>query len=130
DRFWDLANQKLESMGITAQRTDIDEANGETDNTYDDSEAIFQKLNYSDDSNFSQSSKDTASAHIKTLLSTVPVYVYENGKVVTDEDGNYVEDLNMIGLPRYEDLDTIWNDLLYSLVEVPIGSKLDYLKNS
>src|SRR5690606_15165765 len=132
DRFWELAEEKLASFGVTKTVTGIQEDNNTPaeDSAYEDTNGIYQKTNYSDESNFAQSSKDTASAHMKTVLSLVPRYEYEDGKVVIDEDGNPVEDLNLIGLPTYEDLDSIWNDLLYTLVDVERGKKLEYLKDS
>lgn len=129
-QFFDRANQVLNSQGIVVEDNNVNQANDEVESNYDSTEALFQKLNYSDESNFSQSSKDTASANLKIALSLIPKYIYQNGEVVRDEEGDAETELNFINLPTFESLDNIWNDLLYSLLDIPIGSKLDYLANS
>lgn len=148
DHFPDFikrANRELEKTGVKVdgatsfyEDTTINDENGEggvndageDTSTYDSTEAIFQKLNYDDESAFSQSSKDTASGDIKVALSLIPRYVYENGDLVIDEDGNPETYLNHLYLPQFEDLDMIWKDLLYTLVDVPVGEKMNYLKTS
>lgn len=129
DSFFNLVNKKLSSQDITVETNDNLDFNNE-ESSYDSAENLNQKLNYSDESSFKQSSKDTASANLKIALSLIPKYVYENGDVVLDENSNAETELTYIGSPTFEPMDVIWNDLLYTLVDVPIGSKLDYLKNS
>lgn len=129
DSFFNLVNKKLASQDITVETNDNSDFNNE-ESSYDSAENLNQKLNYSDESSFKQSSKDTASANLKIALSLIPKYVYENGDVVLDENGNPETELTYIGSPTFEPMDVIWNDLLYTLVDIPVGSKLDYLKNS
>src|SRR5690606_18141210 len=129
DNFFNLVNKKLASQDVTVDTNDISDFNNE-ESSYDSAENLNQKLNYSDESSFKQSSKDTASANLKIALSLIPKYVYENGDIVLDSEGNFETELSFIGSPTFESLDTIWNDLLYTLIDVPIGSKLDYLDNS
>ena len=129
DKFFEKVNKKLASQDITVDTNDTSSFNNE-ESTYDSAENLNQKLNYSDESSFKQSTKDTASANLKIALSLIPKYVYENGKIVLDEEGNPEVELSFIGSPTFESLDSIWNDLLYTLVNVPIGQKLNYLKQS
>ena len=137
DEFISRTNRELEKSGlniagkqIVVEDTSIQTDDNTQESSYDSADGIFQKLNYSDDSNFSQSSKDTASGDIKMALSLIPKYVYTDGKLVVDEDGEPEAELNHLYLPKFEDQGTIWNDLLYTLLDVPIGQKLEYLKNS
>lgn len=137
DEFIVKTTRELAKSGITisgkqvvVEDKSIQEDNTIQESSYDSADGIYQKLNYSDDSNFSQSSKDTASGDIKVALSVIPKYVYADGKLVIDEDGEPETELNHLYLPKFEDQGTIWNDLLYTLLDVPIGQKLEYLKNS
>jgi len=131
-KFIEKVNKQLSSigLGITRENKTINESNEEEESNYDSMETLFQKLNYDDESSFSTSSKDNASGDIKLALSLIPKYVYENGKLVLDDDNNPQEELNQIYLAKFEDLDSIWKDLLYTLIDVPIGQKLQYLKES
>lgn len=129
DSFFDRVNKKLAAQDIFIETVDNDLSNDQ-ESSYDSSENLNQKLNYSDESNFTQSTKDTASAQLKVTLSTIPKYVYRNGEVVLDEDGNPEMERSFIGSPLLESMDSIWNNLLYTLVDVPIGRKLEYLRTS
>jgi hypothetical protein len=134
--FIKRANRELEKTGIKIEGIVASKEDGtitsenDEESTYDSTEAVFQKLNYDDESSFSQSSKDTASGDIKLALSLVPKYVYKDGAIQLDEDGDPMLELNHLQLPQFEDIDTIWKDLLYTLVDVPVGAKMSYLKNS
>lgn len=132
DRFFEEASKRLSDYGVVIR--DRDRAQEDNDENVDisdiqEEESLFQKLNYTDEANFARSSKDTASSHIKVELSLIPKYIYENGKPLI-EDGEYVVDVNHLGLPTFEDLNTIWNDMLFTLIDVPIGRKLEYLNES
>lgn len=129
DEFFDRVNKKLASQDITIDSNDVATFN-EEESTYDSAENLNEKLNYSDESSFQQSSKDTASANLKIALSLIPKYVYENGQVVLKKDGKPLFYPSILNTPTLESLDSIWNDLLFTLVDIPIGSKLDYLLNS
>lgn len=136
-QFMVKVNTELNKAGITisgasvvTEDTSVQTDNETAESSYDTTEGVYQKLNYDDESSFSQSSKDTASGDIKLALSLIPKYVYTNNSISLDTDGDPVTELNHLMLPKFESLDVIWKDLLYSLIDVPIGSKLDYLKTS
>lgn len=141
DSFMVKTNSKLKSLGITISGASIvtenitmqqnSEASSEMEeSSYDTADGILQKLNYSDESAFTQSSKDTASGKLKLALSLLPRYVYKDGEVVLNEDGEPKKHLNYLYLETFEDIDLIWNDLLYTLSDVEVGGTLEHLKNS
>lgn len=129
DDFMHEVTKKLNRQDVIIK--DISEDSESEDNDiYESVNNLYQKLNYSDEANFMQSSKNTASGALKIALSLIPNYEYENGEVVLDKNGNPKHKRSIIGRPTYEPLDKIWNDLLYTLYNVPIGEKLTFLENS
>lgn len=134
--FYDEAVRKLNASGFKVKdpkaRTQVIldnqlEFNDNVDDSGDleSSEALYRKLDYSDEANFALSSKDTASAHLKQALSLVP-------KFTVDADGNLTEknEKSYLNMPVYEGIDTVWGELLFLLNNVPIGEKLDFLRKS
>src|SRR5690606_20667575 len=105
-RFMEKVEAKLKKFDVTID-TSVSDENDEG-SAYDDAENLYQKTNYSDESNWSQSTKDTASAKLKIALSLIPKYVYDSDAIVYDEDGNPEVELSVINLPTFEPLDTIW----------------------
>lgn len=129
DEFMQEVTKKILRQDVVIRNMN-DELDSEQEEVFESSDNLYQKQNYSDEANFMQSSKDTASGDLKVALSLVPRYEYENGEVVLDKKGNPKHKRSIIGRPTYEPLDRVWNDLLYTLYNVPIGEKLNFLKNS
>lgn len=137
DDFYEEAIRKLAVVGFKVidpketYQTMLDnqlEFNDNVDDSgdFDGAEALYNKMNYSDEANFAMSSKDTASAHLKQALSMVPLYAKDSNGVLLDK----TEKGYLGALPIYEGIDTIWGELLFNLNKIPIGKKLDFLRNS
>lgn len=131
DGFLTKVRTKLKSFGVSidGRETTSTENNNpdSTENVYDETEALLQKKNYDDEATFSQSSKDTASGHLKVKLALIPRFNTISGQTVLDEEGNPEYKLNNIGLPTYEPLNVIWSDLLRFFQGVPQNKMFETL---
>lgn len=88
-----------------------DDPEADTDN-FVLSEADYQRDNYDDGFIFSRSSKDTASAHLKLKLSSIPEVEYVDGVLQKKE--------NFLGMTAYMPLDKVWETLLRELTPLEI----------
>src|SRR5690606_9465281 len=86
DDFMHEVTKKLNRQDIIIENIN-EEIDSEADDVYESVNNLYQKLNYSDEANFMQSSKNTASGALKIALSLIPNYEYENGEVVLDKNG-------------------------------------------
>lgn len=117
DRFKEKTIEKLRGIGVKVTKT-IDDSTAsvqeeDTDHNYIDeespeesfegTEANYQRDNYSDSFSQSISAKNTASAHLKLKLSLIPDTVLENGKLVPA--------VNFLAMPEFMDLDKVWTTL-------------------
>lgn len=120
DRFKDKTLRALREIGIKIEKTFADNVIQGTPETSDSSnlvesettspteefnstEANYQMGNYDDNFNFSKSSKDIASAHLKLKLSLIPEVEY-NGSDIEPKT-------NFLYMPELIPLDKVWSTL-------------------
>lgn len=130
DKFRSKVEEKLKGIGVKITKSFVDTEVEDTEETSDNgkleftgTEAAYQRDNYDDGFQFSRSSKDTASAHLKLKLSLIPEVEY-------NEDGNLEPSTNFLNLSKFMPLDKVWNSLqreLTGLEQSEVYSRIEEL---
>ncbi len=139
DKFRDKVTERLNGIGIKVTRVIEDSEpqesqevsdtpdlvvaeSSEAEDNFVSSEGTFDRSGYDDQFNFSRSSKDTASGHLKLKLSLIPEVEYI--------DGNLEPKTNFLNSPKFMSLDKVWVTLqreLTGLNQDQIIPRLDEL---